>query len=52
MTYRIHDGLSEESIVISAETIEELREQALIEVARRGWRDCWSEEVSHESNQT
>jgi len=45
MTFRIHDGNSEDSLVITADTIEEVRKSADRETGKRGWKDCWSEEV-------
>ena len=45
MTFRIHNGDYEDSIIISADTIEKLREIAKKETEKRGWHDCWSEEV-------
>ena len=45
MKFRIHDGNSEDSLVIEGETIEELREKAEKETSKRGWKDCWSEEI-------
>ena len=48
MTFRIHftlaDG-SEDSILISGDTVEEIREKAEAAVLARGGRDPWSEEV-------
>jgi hypothetical protein len=48
LTYRItgttRNG-TEDSIVISADTIEELQVIAKREVQSRGWTDCWSEEL-------
>ena len=46
MIFRIHDGNSEDSIVAKGETIEEVRENADKETEPRGWKDCWSEELS------
>lgn len=48
MRYRIHYTLAdgtEDSVVVSGDTIEEVREQAHSEVARRGGTDPWSEEL-------
>ena len=50
MTYRInYNGKYEDSITISADTIEELREIAHSECNRRGWNEdnCWSEGVDN-----
>ena len=49
MKFRIHgcycDG-TEDSIVISGDTIEEVQEKAKIETEKRNWQDCWSEEIT------
>lgn len=49
MTYRIHytlpDG-SNDSVVISASTVEELRELAQAAVASRNGANPWSEELA------
>lgn len=45
MKFRIHDGNSDDSLVIEGETIAEIRERANIETEKRGWKDCWSEEL-------
>lgn len=48
MTYRIHftlpDG-TEDSIVLSGDTVEDIRAQADIEVARRSGTNPWSEAI-------
>lgn len=47
-TYRIHYTLSdgsEDSIVLSGETVDEIRERAQEAVAARGGRDPWSEQL-------
>ena len=48
MKFRIHgeheDG-TEGSIVLEADTIEELQEQAKQEVTKRSWSNPWSEEL-------
>jgi len=48
MTYRIYftlrDG-SDDSIVVAADTIEELRERAFAEIEKRGGSNPWSEKV-------
>lgn len=48
MRYRIHftlaDG-SEDSVIVSGDTIEEVRESAAYQVDIRGGRDPWSEEL-------
>ena len=48
MQYRIHyDGRYQDSLVIQADTIEEIREKAHAQCAHRGWNedDCWSERL-------
>lgn len=50
MKFRIHseiDGVedSEDSIVLEGDTIEEVRTKADIETGKRGWVNCWSEEI-------
>lgn len=49
MTYKIHftlaDG-SEDSVVVSGETVDEIREAAQHELDKRGGFDPWSEELS------
>ncbi len=45
LKFRIHNGEYDDSIVICGETIEEIQEKALKEVEKRGWKNCWSEEV-------
>jgi len=46
--FRIHgedqDGV-EDSIVITGETLEELRAKALFEESNRKWSNCWSEQL-------
>ena len=39
-----HNG---DSLVIAGDTIEQVREKAYTEGAKRGWKieDCWSEEI-------
>ena len=49
MKFIIHyNGKYEDSFTISGDSIEEVREAAMQEIARRGWdsKDCWSEMVS------
>ena len=48
LRFKIHDGVTDDSIVLEAETIEELRAAAKYETERRGWKNCWSEEMRHE----
>lgn len=48
MTYRIHYRLpngQDDSIVLSGETIEEIRQKAEAEVKRRGGTHPWSEKL-------
>ena len=49
MVYKIN-GIdlqgNEDSIIIEADTIEELQEIAKAETQKRKWNDCWSEKVS------
>ena len=46
MKFRIHNGGEyEDSLVIEGETIEEIRVIAEKETNKRGWKDCWSEEI-------
>ena len=48
LKYRIHFTLSdgtEDSIVLTGSTIQEIRENADIEVNKRGGIDPWSEEL-------
>lgn len=46
MKFIIH--CNEDSLVIEAETLEEIKEIAFAETDRRGWKqeDCWSERVA------
>ena len=49
MKFIIHyNGRYKDSFTISGDSIEEVREAAMQETARRGWdsKDCWSEMVS------
>ena len=51
MKFKIHyNGRYEDSIVIEADTFEEVKAIALRECDRRGWEreKCWSEEVENE----
>ena len=47
MTFRIHFNIGEyeDSLVISADTTDEIREKAEEELAKRGGTDPWSEEL-------
>ena len=47
MKFRIHNRENDDSLVIEGETIEECREAAKRQEARRGWNpeNCWSEEL-------
>ena len=49
MTFKIHFDLpdgTEDSIVLSGETAEEIRDKAVAELWKRGGKNPWSEEVS------
>ena len=49
MTFVIHYTLAdgtEDSIILTAETIEEIQQQAAVELVRRGGQDPWSEEIT------
>jgi hypothetical protein len=35
----------EDCLTIEGDTIEEIREKAEEETSRRGWQNCWSEQV-------
>jgi hypothetical protein len=48
MNFRIHYTLSdgsEDSIIVTGDDIEQIREKADAEVAKRGGTDPWSEEI-------
>lgn len=48
MTFKIHYmGSYSDELIVSGETIEEIREIVFAECERRGWEKekCWSEEV-------
>jgi hypothetical protein len=48
MKFKIHFTLNdgtEDSIVVSGDTLEEIREKAYAELDKRGGRDAWSEEL-------
>lgn len=42
--YHLPNG-TEDYVVISGDTVEEIREKAMNEVAKRDGRDPWSEEI-------
>ena len=47
MKFKIYgtvDGV-EDSIIIFGNTVEECREKTKIEVEKRKWKDCWSEQI-------
>jgi hypothetical protein len=46
MTFIIH--CNDDSLTISADTVDEIRAIAMSETAKRGWpeADCWSERVN------
>jgi len=49
MKIKIHDGDTKDSkriadsIIIEADTIEEIENIAKKEIKKRGWKNCWSE---------
>ena len=45
MKFRIHNGNYEGSIVVEADTIEEIKVIAAAAAENRGWKNCWSEEI-------
>jgi len=45
MKFRIHDDETDDSLVIEAETIEEIREVVEREANKRGWKNPWSEQI-------
>lgn len=48
MKYKIcYNGAYYDELIIEADTIEEIKEQAFAECYRRGWShdDCWSEQL-------
>lgn len=47
MEFKIHNGAYKDSIVIEGDTIEEIQKIAKQETKRRGWKNCWSEEVNN-----
>ena len=50
MKFVIHwsKGGFEDSLMVSGETIDEMRTQVQLEMEKRGWKeeDCWSERVA------
>lgn len=49
LKYKIHySGEYEDELIIAGETIEEIREIAFAESAKRNWNtnNCWSEEIN------
>ena len=51
MTFKIHyNGRYEDSLVISGNSIEEIKPQVYAETERRGWetKHCWSERIEDE----
>ena len=53
LVYRIHGtapGEFEDSVVVCADSVEELRAKAKDEADKRGWVQCWSEAVEENSN--
>ena len=52
MTFKIHySGDYSDEIIIHGESIEDVRQLAFAECARRGWdiQKCWSEEIQKTS---
>lgn len=51
MKFIIH--CNEDSLVIEADTLEQIRDIAFQETTRRGWKedDCWSERITEEVTQ-
>lgn len=48
MKFRIHGTWSngeEDATIIEGDTIEEIKEKAEEFTGKRGWQDCWSEQV-------
>jgi len=49
MRFKIHydDGIEEDNIIVSGDTIEDIKAKGAVELRRRGWSedDCWSEEI-------
>ncbi len=45
MKFEIHDGQSDDYVVIESDTIEEIKVQANNEVRKRGWKEPWSREI-------
>ena len=37
---------NEDSISVTGETLEEIRDKAHAETEKRGWTDCWSEQIN------
>ncbi|KKN00949.1 hypothetical protein LCGC14_1132790 [marine sediment metagenome] len=50
MKFRIHNGEYEDSLVIEGDTIKAVRDKANRETEKRGWKDCWSEEIKYGKN--
>ena len=50
LTFEIHftrPSGSEDYVVLSGDTLEEIREAAAVAVEKRGGRDAWSREISN-----
>ncbi len=45
MKFIIHNGTYEDELVVEGETLEDVRREAHRETEKRGWEDCWSEEI-------
>ncbi len=50
MKFIIHNG-DKDSIIISGDTTQEIREKVSLEAKKRGWKidDLWSEEINEDS---
>lgn len=49
MIFKInYNGEYEDSLIVSGESIDEIREKVLVEIKLRGWNEnnCWSEELT------
>lgn len=50
MKFKIYynDGIYKDNIIVTGNTVEDIRSKAAVELRKRGWseRDCWSEKLS------
>lgn len=46
MKFEIHDDVTDDYVVIEADTLEEIREKAKFEASSRGWENPWSMQIS------